>query len=252
MKIPDIKQKRYGISFFDPVLNQILLLKYIDEYYNRYFEQGNIQQKVFYTEKSINKRDKADFVERLREEAKGIKNAHQSFLLETKLESINLTDEINTEAFLNYRTELQKSIAIRLNMPYDLLDTTSSNKASSLTAIQAFNEYTVMPIQKILLDAIKTIVGDDPRRSKEDIEELRFNNLNTKDRNIESDTIKNLYEQGVITLNEAREWMNFKPLPDGDKIKTPSKASFELGKDDIELIENMKDLIDKEYHNAKK
>jgi hypothetical protein len=80
-------------------------------------------------------------------------------------------------------------------MPYDLLDTTSSNKASSLTAIQAFNEYTVLPIQKIILDAIKHIIADDERYNEEDINQIKFNNLNTKDRNIESDTVKNLYEQ---------------------------------------------------------
>jgi hypothetical protein len=46
------------------------LLKYIDEYYSKYFEQGNVQQKVFYSEKALNHKDRNAFVERLRQEAK--------------------------------------------------------------------------------------------------------------------------------------------------------------------------------------
>lgn len=250
IKIDDIKQKIYGVSLFDAVLPQILLLKYIDEYYNKYFDQGTIQQRVFYTENKIGQKDRNAFVQWLRDEAKGIKNAHKSFLLETKLSSINLTDELNTNAFIEYRRELQKSIAMRMNIPYDLLDTTSSNKASSLTAIQAFNDYTVKPIQNIILNSLKIIVGDDPRWKKEKIATIKFNSLSTKDWNIESDTVKNLYEQSMITLNEAREWMNFPPLPDGDKIKPQSKVNFELGEDDINTISKMKDLIKKEFENA--
>jgi hypothetical protein len=51
----------------------------------------------------------------------------------------------------------------------------------------------------------------------------------------------------MITLNEARERMNFKPLPDWDKLKAQSKATFELGKDDIDTISKVKDLIKQEY-----
>lgn len=228
---------------------QVLILKQIDQYYASYFDNGLIQQKILNDESGMTaEEDLEDLKERFQQEAKGVDNAHSTIVFPGKLSVLNLSDEINTEAFLAYRLHLQKSIAMRFQIPYDLLDTTDSNKASSTTALSAFYKNTVFPLQELILETIHMLFGDDHRYASK-IEEIQLKKLDTKDRQTDATTAKLLVSTGCFTKNEIRRFMSYEALPvGGEEIATGvGGANFTLGQDDIEKINKLSASIKSDY-----
>ena len=249
IKLEESDDIRWGKSLFYPVLMQVLILKQIDQYYTGYFDNGLIQQKILNDESGMTAEEDLEALkERFMQEAKGVENAHSTMIFPWKISVTNLSDEINTEAFLNYRQHLQKSIAMRFQIPYDLLDTTDSNKASSTTALSAFYKNTVFPLQEIILESIHKLFGDDQRYTSK-VEEIQLKKVDTKERKTDAETVKILTATGCFTKNEIRKFMNYDELPvGGDEIATGvGGANFTLGQDDIEKINKLSASIKSDY-----
>jgi phage portal protein BeeE len=79
------------------------------------------------------------------------------------LKIIDLTNDVDIKGLLAYRLDLIKAIAIALNIPYDMLLSDSSNRATSEVAMEIFNTHQVRPIQnqfvKQLRRALRPIFG---------------------------------------------------------------------------------------------
>lgn len=249
IKLEESDDIRWGKSLFYPVLMQVLILKQIDQYYTGYFDNGLIQQKILNDESGMTAEEDLEALkERFQQEAKGVENAHSTMIFPWKISVTNLSDGINTEAFLNYRQHLQKSIAMRFQIPYDLLDTTDSNKASSTTALSAFYKNTVFPLQELILESIHKLFGDDQRYAGK-VEEIQLKKVDTKERKTDAETVKILTATGCFTKNEIRKFMNYDELPiGGDEIATGvGGANFTLGQDDIEKINKLSASIKNDY-----
>ncbi|RKW22730.1 phage portal protein, partial [Candidatus Gracilibacteria bacterium] len=249
IKLEESDDIRWGKSLFYPVLMQVLILKQIDQYYTGYFDNGLIQQKILNDESGMTAEEDLEALkERFQQEAKGVENAHSTMIFPGKISVTNLSDEINTEAFLNYRQHLQKSIAMRFQIPYDLLDTTDSNKASSTTALSAFYKNTVFPLQELILESIQLLFGDDKRYASK-VEEIQLKKVDTKERKTDAETVKILTATGCFTKNEIRKFMNYDELPvGGDEMATGvGGANFTLGQDDIEKINKLSASIKNDY-----
>lgn len=249
IKLEESDDIRWGKSLFYPVLMQVLILKQIDQYYTGYFDNGLIQQKILNDESGMTAEEDLEALkERFQQEAKGVENAHSTMIFPWKISVTNLSDEINTEAFLNYRQHLQKSIAMRFQIPYDLLDTTDSNKASSTTALSAFYKNTVFPLQELILESIHKLFGDDQRYAGK-VEEIQLKKVDTKERKTDAETVKILTATGCFTKNEIRKFMNYDELPvGGDEMATGvGGANFTLGQDDIEKINKLSASIKSDY-----
>lgn len=249
IKLEESDDIRWGKSLFYPVLMQVLILKQIDQYYTGYFDNGLIQQKILNDESGMTAEEDLEALkERFQQEAKGVENAHSTMIFPWKISVTNLSDEINTEAFLNYRQHLQKSIAMRFQIPYDLLDTTDSNKASSTTALSAFYKNTVFPLQELILESIHKLFGDDQRYAGK-VEEIQLKKVDTKERKTDAETVKILTATGCFTKNEIRKFMNYDELPvGGDEMATGvGGANFTLGQDDIEKINKLSASIKNDY-----
>ena len=249
IKLEESDDIRWGKSLFYPVLMQVLILKQIDQYYTGYFDNGLIQQKILNDESGMTAEEDLEALkERFQQEVKGVENAHSTMIFPWKISVTNLSDEINTEAFLNYRQHLQKSIAMRFQIPYDLLDTTDSNKASSTTALSAFYKNTVFPLQELILESIHRLFGDDQRYAGK-VEEIQLKKVDTKERKTDAETVKILTATGCFTKNEIRKFMNYDELPiGGDEIATGvGGANFTLGQDDIEKINKLSASIKSDY-----
>jgi len=55
------------------------------------------------------------------------------------------------------RQELRKDIIARLNIPYDIIYTDNSNKASIQTSKELFYSYTIKPLQEIFIEVLNDI-----------------------------------------------------------------------------------------------
>ncbi|MCT4616690.1 MAG: phage portal protein [Candidatus Gracilibacteria bacterium] len=190
----------YGDSLFESIIDQLILVNYIDAYYNSYFENGTIRTNIFTdSESKLSDKDREILTEFFKAKLKGSKNAFSTAIIPAELKKLNLGDEIDTNAFINYRQELLKSIAIRLNIPYDLIISDNSNRASITVAMEAFNAYTIKPIQNRILKDLKNIFQD-----FKEIETLKFNQLDTKDQ-LEEAQINEIYlKTGVYTPEEVK------------------------------------------------
>ena len=246
--------KRYGKSLFEPCIHQILLLRYIDDYYNTYFDNWCIRLSLFHIknkreDEEITDEDRALFVDFIKEQAKGVKNAHKTILIENEIGKIELTDELDANQWIAYRRELQKSIAMAFEMPYDMIDSSDSNRSTSTSALESFYMYTIVPLQNILLKCVLMIVADDPRWSNKKIEKIAFNKMNTKNIKEESETVKNLITNRIITINEARKWMGYAPIDGGDVLIGGDQTNLTLGKEDIDTIKKTKALLQAEIND---
>ena len=137
---------------------------------------------------------------------------------------------------------------MRFQIPYDLLDTTDSNKASSTTALSAFYKNTIFPLQELILESIHKLFGDDQRYTSK-VEEIQLKKVDTKERKTDAETVKILTATGCFTKNEIRKFMNYDELPvGGDEIATGvGGANFTLGQDDIEKINKLSASIKSDY-----
>lgn len=137
---------------------------------------------------------------------------------------------------------------MRFQIPYDLLDTTDSNKASSTTALSAFYKNTIFPLQELILESIHKLFGDDQRYASK-VEEIQLKKVDTKERKTDAETVKILTATGCFTKNEIRKFMNYDELPiGGDEIATGvGGANFTLGQDDIEKINKLSASIKSDY-----
>jgi len=190
----------YGDSLFESIIDQLILVNYIDSYYNSYFENGTIRANLFTDVNSkLSDKDREVLTDFFKGKLKWNKNAFSTAIIPTELKKVNLWDEIDTNAFINYRRELLKSIATRLNIPYDLIISDNSNRASMTVAMETFNNYTIKPLQNRIIRDLKNIFS-----SEEDINTLKFKAIDTKDQKEEAEIYRTYIEAWVMTVEEVR------------------------------------------------
>lgn len=221
-KILSLKSKYYWDSFFGAAIDQILLLQNIDKFYKNYFDNAAIKPKLL-ADKSWQMTDetKKQIEDWFETELSWVNNAFSTVVVPGDVAVLDMTDNFNTEDFIKYRQELIKSIAIKLNIPYDLIITDNSNRASSTTAIEQFNNYTIKPLQKRILKDLKTIFADHYK-----VDDLEFAEIDTKDQKEEMEIYTWLVEAGIMTEDEARErlWLpKLETLPKQDEKEYTSK-----------------------------
>lgn len=112
-----------------------------------------------------------------------------------------LEHNVDTNSYIAYRTELIKSLSVALNIPYDLILSDSSNRASSQVAKETFNSYTVRPIQDKLLQQWKQILK---YQFPTGVDTLQHNPIDTSDEKENMEILTGYKKNGIITPNEAR------------------------------------------------
>ena len=73
--------------------------------------------------------------------------------------------------------------------------------------------------------------------------------MNTKNLKEESETVKNLVTNKIITINEARKWMGYAPIEWGDILIGGDQTNLTLGKEDIDTIKKTKALLQAEIND---
>jgi hypothetical protein len=113
---------------------------------------------------------------------------------------LDLEHEIDANAFIEYRKELLKSVSIALNVPYDLLLSDNSNRASSQVSMETFNNFTIHPQQTQNLKDFKIIFAEGYS-----IDDLEYQWIDTSDEKEEMDVLTGYKKAGIMTANEVRE-----------------------------------------------
>jgi len=229
-KNTSLRTKYYWASYYESTIDQLILIEQIDKYYSKGFENGMIKAKMIFPKnekKSFSVADKKVLKEFIKSKMKGVDNAFSTAIVDIEVGQLDLEHEIDANAFIDYRKELLKSISIALNVPYDMLLSDNSNKSTSQTSKETFNEFTIIPAQNQLLKDFKIIFSEWYK-----VDDLDYSFIDTKDEKEQMEVLTWYKKSWILTANEVREKIGYPKIDWGDELKTESeeKADQQVAK----------------------
>ena len=234
----NIDSKYYWEALIESLINKILLLHYIDDFFIKFFERWTIKSLIF-CDKSwkMTKTDKKLLRAEFEAKAKWIKRAFNTLMVSWDLDHIVVDSEFSPDTFKWMKEHLREDIVAGLNIPYDIVFTDKSNKASIQIAKQLFFEYTINPLQEIFIDVLKDIEIFNWNHDSD----VEFEVIDTKDTLEESKTLTGLKAAWIITANEARELSNYElePILWWEDLEVSNNSSALTPEDKQELLKKI-------------
>jgi HK97 family phage portal protein len=248
IKLKSLQSRYYGDSKFNRCIRQVVLLGLIDKYYEWVFDGGFFGTSII-SDKSgkLTKEQRELIAATIKDKLKGLKEAFTTMVVPWELEKLDLDKNFDTEAFLKYRKELMKSIAVGLNIPFDLLDPEWSARNTKQSSIEEFNSDIVKPIQERVMSQILQQLSEEEIPG---ITGLAFVPIDTSNQKEEMEVETGYKDSGIMTANEVRAKLWLAPRPDGDKleVKTASKNPADLTNPaDAAAIAKIEEEISKMY-----
>lgn len=222
-KNTSIETKYYGASYFEAVVDQLVLIEQIDKFYSKGFDNGMIKSKLIYPkwEKAkFSKDDKIVLKEFIKSKMKGVDKAFSTAIVDNEVGQLDLEHDIDAKAFIEYRTQLLQSVAIALNVPYDMLLSDNSNRASSQVSKETFNDFTIYPLQQQNLKDFKILFANGYT-----IDDLEFMWIDTKDEKEQMEVMTWYKKAGIMTANEVRAKIGLDPIDWGDQLMVDTQQA---------------------------
>jgi len=218
-KNTSLKTKYFGESFFRSVIDQVLLLEKIDQYYTNAFDNGMIKNKIIFSKSEdwFSDDDYEKITSFIEDKVNGIDKAFGSVVMDEEVGQMDLEHDIDANAFIKYREVLLKAVALALNIPFDIVDSLNSNRSASQVSLEVFNKDTVVPFQDEILQDLKIIYSDD---YSQDIDDLKFVSVDTKDDKEQMEVTTGYVKNGIMTPNEARDKIWLSTIEGGDELKS--------------------------------
>ena len=144
--------------------------------------------------------------------------SHSVAIVDQKVGQQDLEHDIDAKAFLEYRTQLLQAIAISVTVPYDMLLSDNSNRASSQVSMETFNSFTIWPAQQDNIKDFKILFGDDYK-----VDDLDYNFIDTTDEKEQMDVLTGYKKAGIMTANEVRGKLGLAPIDGGDTLITDTQ-----------------------------
>ncbi len=244
--------KHYWDSLFHSCIDEVVLLAFITKYYKNFFKWWNIEPNILYDELwNLTTEQVEKIEEMIKDKISGIDNSHNTLFLTWKIGKIDLSTRIDPDKFIALKRELKEDIAISTNIPFDLLSSKNSNKATSNVALESLYADIIIPLQWKILRQLKAQLlswkkakEDDivlKEISIEEINEIDFNKVDLKNWVDEMKIAVWYKKAGITTANEQRESLWLDPLPWWDELLTSWWSEFD-NKEDMELDEVEKSL----------
>lgn len=144
------------------------------------------------------------------------KNKHRTAIIQGVKEVIKLQDKIEDGQFLNLRGATLELTCAKFGVPKDILGFTDTSNRSVGEA-QAENYWDTIEglendIAQYLSKILVAIYGEGYS--------IEFYQDNTRKLSSRGKIANDLYNGGIITLNESREIVNYEKVTDGDKFAT--------------------------------
>lgn len=226
-KTTNFRSKYYGKSKFYKTIDQVVLLTKIDQFYTKLLNKWNIKTKLL-TDKSWKLTDpqKVAIKTVITDAISGVEWSFNTAIVPADMWTLNLQDDTETNAFLEYRRDLIKSICVWCNFPYDLLISDSSNRSTSETALQSLNEDVILPLQKRVVSQIKEflrLVWDkvsELKFSEDLLDKISFNYVDVTNEKEKMEVLTWYKKNWIIDANEARELSpyNLNERPDWNQL----------------------------------
>lgn len=241
LKTRSLKTRYYGDSIFSKCVRQIVVLDAIDKHYEKFFEDGMINTKLLMDVEWELWEDSIKIIqETIKDRVRGQDNSFTTAIVPAELKVIDLTNEVDVKGLLAYRLDLIKSIAIALNVPYDMLITDNANRATSEVSMEVFNTHIVKPLQdqfvKQLRKALRPYFGDL-------VKVIDLIDVDTKNQKEEMEINVGYKRAGILTANEVRARIGEDPIDWGDTLETSGWPTA----DEINQVNKIKKSLSDAY-----
>lgn len=241
LKTRSLKTRYYWDSIFSKCVRQIVVLDAIDKHYEKFFEDGMINTKLLADVNGELWEDSIKIIqETIKDRVRGQDNSFTTAIIPADLKVIDLTNEVDVKGLLAYRLDLIKSIAIALNVPYDMLISDSSNRATSEVSMEVFNMHIVKPLQehfvKQLRKALRPYFGNL-------VNVIELKSIDTRNQKEEMEINVWYKTAGILTANEVRARIGEDPIDWGDVLETRSWPTA----DEINQVNKIKKSLSEAY-----
>jgi len=221
LKRRSLKTRYYGDSIFSKCVRQIVTLDAIDTHYSNFFANGLIDTKLLLDkEGALDPKDILIIQETIRDRMRGQDNSFSTAIIPTDMGVLDLSSEVDIKGLVEYRRDLIKSIAIALNVPYDLLSSENSNRSTSEVSQEDFNSNVVAPLQehfvRQLRIALKPYFGDL-------VNAINLYPIDTKNQKEEMEIHTGYRNAGIMTTNMILAQLGMDPVEGGDTLEVMTK-----------------------------
>lgn len=243
-KVPNLRDKYYGKSKFYKTIDQVVLLWAIDKFYTKLLEKWNIRTKLLIDKSwKLTLQQKEAIKAVINDSMKWLDWWFSTAIVPTDMDTLDLQDDTSTDAFLEYRRDLIRSICIGCSFPYDLLNSEWSNRATIETAKEDMNENLVWPMQAIVLKQLKKHLKLLEIRPENIIDMIMFKPIDISNEKEQMEIITWYKKSWVIDANEARELSPYNLDEREDWNKLTETKDFEQNKN----VEDIQKTIKKRY-----
>lgn len=253
-----ITSKKYWESLFANSINEIILLTYITKYFKNFFKNWNINPTILFDENKELDEEQIEKIQNLiNDKIAWVENSHSTIIIQAKMWKLDLATIFDPEKYISLKRELKEDIAIDMNIPFDILSSEGSNRATSQTAMETLYSNIIIPLQDKIANQIKKQFLKWFRSEKneecwDDITEdnilkISFIDINLKNPKEEMETLTWYLKNGILSVNEVREIaILWEPIEWWDEYKIIS-WSYTSSKDEEEEIEKIRNNIKDMY-----
>jgi len=196
----------YWKTLYIPVLDQLLLLEQIDQFFTWMFNRGWMWNAIIFVKQNgqiktkLSDTWKKALQDFFQNNFSWVKNAGNHAIVQTELWKLDLTDDFDVTAFIEKTFELLKKVAIALNVPYEVLLTIVWNKSTAEQAEKNFINHKIKPLQKINIKFFNELFSYDYSFNTLEYDEIETWNP------LDKMKILTGYVWGsIMTINEARK-----------------------------------------------
>ena len=180
--------------------------------------------------------------ETIKDRLRGDDNSFTTAIVPTELKQLDLENQVDVKWLLQYRIDLIKAISIALNMPYDMLITDSSNRATSEVSQENFNRHVVKPLQgqfvKQLRNWLRPFFWDI-------VDHIELKSIDTKNQLEEMQILTWYKTSWIFTANMVLEQLGYDPIVWGDVLETA--GTWSMNADEINQLNKIKEWLSTSY-----
>ncbi len=248
-----LNSRYYGESRSVQCIQQIALLGHIDQYYEKLFVRGFFKTKMLIDkwnalEWSDGNKDNIEAIKTaITDRMKGIDNAFSIMHIPADVTTEDFDSDADTAAFLDYRKDLIRSIAIALIIPIDIVLPEGSARATKESSLEELNRDIITPLQERFLNAMKSQITE---QELPGITGLQFFPIDTKNALDEMKINTGYVDSGIFTANEVRTSLGKDEREDWDGLKKKEKTP-DPQKDDTKIMEEINKTIEASYGSYK-
>ena len=213
------KSDYYGIPNFVAATGDVLGLMGLRDYNLAFFENYGIPSAIIILEGDWEEGSDKTITEFLNKEIRGTENAHRTLVV-TQPENCTftykpLTVDVKEASFRFYQQDCREDILTAYSMPPERVGVRIIGKLGGNVAEEATRIYVQSVVEPLQTD-LEEIINDKILQSEN--YEFKFENIDLRDYNAEVARMLQQIQHGVLTPNEARNELGYKPYAGGDKF----------------------------------